>query len=115
MKKLAVLFLGMALLSSAVGCYCGPGGCYMPNYLSPGYGYGGYGVGCPGGNCGVAPGGVPGGIPLGIAPQGFYQNYNSVQTGYPGVISAPVNAGAFVQPTGIPQVAVAPLEPLPTY
>ncbi len=113
MKKFAVLFLGMAMLSSAVGCYCGPGGCYTPNYLSPGFGYGGggYGGGCPGGNCGVAPGGYP----LGVAPQGFIQNGNSVQAGYPGVISAPVNAGAFAQPIGVPQVAVAPLEPLPTY
>jgi hypothetical protein len=107
MKKFAVLFLGMAMLSSTVGCYCNRSGCYTPNYLSPGYG----GGGCPGGNCGVAPGGYP----LGVAPQGMYQNYNSVQAGYPGVISAPVNAGAFAQPLGIPQTASAALEPLPTY
>ena len=105
MKNFTALLVGMALLSSAVGCCCSQGGCFGSNY-----GYGG-GGGCPGGNCGVAPGGYP----LGVAPQGMYQNFNSVQAGYPGVISAPVNAGAFAQPIGVPQTAAVPLEPLPTF
>lgn len=119
MKRFAVLSLGVLMLTFAAGCYCGPGGCYMPNYFGGGYGgygggYGGgyYGGACPGGNCGVAPGGVP----LGVSPQGAVPNYNSVHTGYPGTISGPVAVGPAAQPLfGIPQMAVAPLEPLPTY
>ena len=107
MKNFTALLVGMALLSSAVGCCCSQGGCFGSNY---GYGGGG-GGGCPGGNCGVAPGGYP----LGVAPQGMYQNYNSVQAGYPGTITTPVTAGAFAQPIGVPQTASVALEPLPTF
>jgi len=111
MKKFAVLFVGMAMLSSAVGCYCGPGGCQTPNYLAPSYGGYGGGGGCPGGNCGVGAA-----VPLGVAPQqAMYQNYNSVQATYPGATTSPVVTGAFAQPIGVPQTAVAPLEPLPPY
>lgn len=114
MKKFAALFVGMAMMSSAVGCYCGQGGCYTPNYLAPGGGYGGgYGGGCPTGNCGVPLGAAPQG---GYYQQGMYQpSYSTVEAGYPGSVVTPVTTGAFAQPYSVPQTAAAPLEPLPPY
>ena len=104
MKNFATLLVGMALLSSAVGCCCSQGsGCYRPTYGGAG--------GFSSGNCGVAPGGYP----LGVAPQGMYQNYNSVQAGYPGAVTTPVTAGAFAQPIGVPQTASVALEAIPTF
>jgi len=105
MKNFCLLFAGIALLTSAIGCCCGQSGCNRPIYS----GYGG--GGCPGGNCGVGAAAYP----SGIAPQGAYQNYNAAQASYPGAVGSPIVAGAFAQPIGVPQTAVAPLEPLPSY
>ena len=116
MKRFAALLLGVAMLGSTAGCYCGPSGCWTPNYLGGAFGGGGYGggyggYGCPGGNCGVnAPG-----VQYGIPPQGAYQNYNSIQAGYPSTIPGPVAFGIAAPSGGVIQTAVAPLEPLPTF
>ena len=112
MKKLALLFAGIATMSFAVGCHCGScgGGCGTQGYGVPAYGYGG--GGCATGNCGTAPGAYP----YGLAPQGMLTpEVNSVQANYP--IAPPVYHSTFAQPWGVtyPQTAVAPLEPLPTY
>jgi hypothetical protein len=110
MKKLFCLFAGVALMSFAVGCCCGGGGhgCY-----SPAPAYGGYGGGCPTGNCGVAPGAYP----YGVAPHGMLTpEVNSVQANYYPAAS-PILQNAYAQPWGVtyPQTAFAPLEALPTY
>lgn len=120
MKKVSLLLVAVAMLTSASGCYCGYNGCW-PSLWGRSYGpsnYGGYGGGCPGGNCGAAPGVTPLGVPPGtyLPPQGAYQSYDSIQAGYPvSATPGPVAIGPIVEPAGNPQTAFAPLNPLPTY
>ena len=117
MKKFAILFLGVALLTSGSGC------CWW-GLPSSGYGgYGGYGYNrsygygspyCPGGNCGVPGTTVPS---LGIPPNGFYPNSTSLmQPVLPGPVIAPITAGlpAQIHPV-MPQTAMRYIESLPTY
>ncbi len=110
MKKFAVLFIGVALLSCEIGC-CWPYGGYGYGYNGQ---YGGYGSpNCPGGNCGV-PGST---VPMGLPPTGFYpSNTPIIQSVVPGPISAPITAGLPVQIHPVmPQTAMRYIEPLPTY
>ena len=105
MKKFAILFLGVALLTSGSGCcwwgwpfgYGGGGGGYGSGY---GTGYGN--PGCPGGNCGVP--GSP--VPLGTPTGGIYQQNTSQLPVLPGGFSpAPITAGLFgTRQAAVPQM-----------
>jgi hypothetical protein len=101
MKTSASLLLGVALLTSAVGCHhcclwphCGSnygGACPPANY-------------CPPVGCNEA---VPGVMPGAVYPQGAIY-------GAPGGIMQ-AQAAPHVHYTAYPQTAMGPLESLPTY
>lgn len=77
MKRLALMCLGLLLMSSGIGC------CLFPHCGMMGGGYGApmYNPACPTGNCGVGYYG-----PSAAA----YSTYDSVQVNYPAVAPAPV-------------------------
>ncbi|MFQ5734388.1 MAG: hypothetical protein ACE5KM_20815 [Planctomycetaceae bacterium] len=113
----------------AVGLLCFSTGCCSWWWPWGYYGHGNYGGGCPGGNCGVAPGGgqfVP-------PQQGAYypglDSVESVQLNGPQTIPGPVTSAATYpaasyhagypptayEPAFVPRTAAGPLQSLPTY
>jgi len=99
MKRSALLLTGITLMVAATGC-CG----------WPAWHGGAYRGGCPTGNCG--PGNGPAVIPQGA----YYQNYGSAQTAHiPAPVPDPIASAPIYQQSNYRPVALAPLNPLPTY
>jgi hypothetical protein len=116
MKRFAFAVLGVLAVSLSSGC-CGwlwPCG-YSAGYPSRRY----PAWGCPTGNCGVAP--APGTqyVPPQTSHYRAYDSVHSVQMGPPETIDGPVTYAPVGYPTvavpAVPEMAVAPLDSLPTY
>jgi hypothetical protein len=116
MKRFAFAVLGVLAVTLSSGC-CG---WLWPCGYSSGYPYRGYGypsTGCPTGNCGVAPGTQY--VPPHTSHYRSYDSVQSVQMGVPETIDGPVTYLPAGYPTvaipAVPELAVAPLDSLPTY
>ena len=115
MKRITVLMVGLALLTSTSGCYCTSpwfGSIGNPYYGRGAYGgYGAYGSGpCSPGGCGLTqPGVIPNGTTF--TPQSsYYSTFGTMQAGVP--VATPV---VVAPPAAYPMTAFGPLETLPTY